>query len=90
MVTDFGIAKALADSKRPDGAAPSGVSIGALTAVGMSVGTPAYIAETGGGRPMTDPRRHLRVWLHHAYEALTGRPPFTAASLQRMPRRASH
>jgi tRNA A-37 threonylcarbamoyl transferase component Bud32/tetratricopeptide (TPR) repeat protein len=71
VVTDFGIAKAISDSRR-DGNA--GVT---LTSVGTSLGTPAYMApEQAAGDPSTDARADLYAWGVMAYELLAGRHPF--------------
>ena len=79
VVTDFGIAKALADSRRPESA--NGLSTAGLTAVGTSIGTPAYVApEQAAGDPLTDHRADIYAFGCTAYELLTGRPPFIAAS----------
>jgi serine/threonine-protein kinase len=74
MVTDFGIAKALAVSRtdawivRP---------IGTLTQLGTSLGTPAYMApEQAAGDPATDYRADLYAWGVVAYELLANRHPF--------------
>ena len=74
VVTDFGIAKALAASKTqaPDG--PAGFT---LTQAGMSLGTPAYMSpEQAAGDPQTDHRADLYAWGVMAYELLAGRHPF--------------
>jgi eukaryotic-like serine/threonine-protein kinase len=70
VVTDFGIAKALAASKTK---APGGT----LTQVGTSIGTPAYMApEQASGDPNTDHRADLYALGCVAYEMLTGAAPF--------------
>ena len=73
VVTDFGIAKAIDASRSVDGAAS------ALTGVGMSIGTPAYIApEQALGDAATDHRADLYSWGVVAYELLAGAHPFAS------------
>jgi serine/threonine protein kinase len=69
VVTDFGIAKALRASKTH---APGG----ALTSVGMSVGTPAYMAPEQAAGDEVDHRADIYAWGVMAYELLAGRHPF--------------
>ena len=70
VVTDFGIAKALAASRTQ---APGGT----LTQVGTSLGTPAYMApEQAAGDPATDHRADLYALGCIAYEMLAGAGPF--------------
>jgi tRNA A-37 threonylcarbamoyl transferase component Bud32/tetratricopeptide (TPR) repeat protein/TolB-like protein len=70
VVTDFGIAKALSLSH-------TDASHTALTSVGISLGTPAYMApEQAVGDPTVDSRADLYSWGVLAYEALAGRHPF--------------
>ncbi len=79
MVTDFGIAKALraAMTMAPDFEVDSRT----LTAAGMSLGTPAYMApEQAMADPATDHRADLYAWGVVAYEALAGRHPFSGRS----------
>ena len=72
VVTDFGIAKAMSVSRTHEGSAS-----GALTQVGMSLGTPAYMApEQALGDPTTDHRADLYAWGVIAYELLAGAHPF--------------
>jgi TolB-like protein/Tfp pilus assembly protein PilF len=71
MVTDFGIAKALALSAD----APSN---GSLTQIGTAIGTPAYMApEQVAGDPSVDHRADIYSWGVMAYELLAGKHPFT-------------
>ena len=73
LVTDFGIAKAL--SVAP-GDVPAGTANG-LTGMGMSIGTPAYMApEQGVGDPATDHRADLYSLGVMTYETLAGSTPF--------------
>ena len=69
VVTDFGIAKALAASKTQ---APGGT----LTEVGSSIGTPAYMAPEQASGDEVDTRADLYAWGVMAYEMLAGRHPF--------------
>lgn len=75
-VTDFGIAKAISAARSND-ADPSLT----LTQVGTSIGTPAYMApEQALGDPTVDHRADLYSYGVMAYEVLTGRTPFIAAT----------
>jgi serine/threonine-protein kinase len=77
VVTDFGIAKALATSRTQDGAGASGT----LTSVGSAIGTPAYMApEQVAGDPPADHRADLYAWGVVAWELLAGRHPFASAA----------
>ncbi|HKT06740.1 MAG TPA: serine/threonine-protein kinase [Gemmatimonadaceae bacterium] len=78
MVTDFGIAKAIAASAT----GPRGVT---LTQLGTALGTPAYMApEQAAGDPNTDHRADFYAFGCMAYELLTGHPPFEAKTPQRL------
>src|SRR6266699_3842964 len=75
LVTDFGVAKAVASS--------SGAT--ALTSLGMALGTPAYMApEQAAGDPAVDHRADLYAVGALGYELLTGRTPFGGLSPQGM------
>jgi tetratricopeptide (TPR) repeat protein len=73
VVTDFGVAKAMAAS--------SGAS--SLTSLGVALGTPAYMApEQAAADPHVDHRADLYAVGALAYEMLCGRPPFTGTTPQ--------
>jgi TolB-like protein len=73
LVTDFGVAKAVAESTGKT----------ALTSIGVALGTPAYMApEQAAADPHTDHRADLYAVGALAYELLAGRPPFTGNSPQ--------
>ncbi len=73
LVTDFGVAKAVAES--------AGDS--ALTSMGVALGTPAYMApEQAAADPNTDHRADIYAVGALAYEMLTGRQPFVGSSPQ--------
>lgn len=70
VVTDFGIAKALSESRTDSGGAT-------LTALGTSIGTPAYMApEQAAGDPDIDHRADIYAFGCMAYELLAGQAPF--------------
>jgi eukaryotic-like serine/threonine-protein kinase len=74
LVADFGVAKALS-------AAVAGSNT--LTATGIAIGTPDYIApEQAAADPATDGRADLYSLGAMAYEMLTGTPPFPGRTLQ--------
>ena len=78
-VTDFGVAKALRD------AAASPSSDGALTQVGMALGTPLYMApEQAAADPGVDARADIYAFGVMSYEMLTGSPPFTGRPAQEL------
>src|SRR5438067_2371830 len=73
LVTDFGVAKAVASSSGD----------GTLTSLGMALGTPAYMApEQAPGDPTVDHRADLYAVGALGYELLAGRPPFSGLSPQ--------
>jgi tetratricopeptide (TPR) repeat protein/tRNA A-37 threonylcarbamoyl transferase component Bud32 len=70
VVTDFGIAKAIAAAAE----GPTGVT---LTQLGTAIGTPAYMApEQAAGDPATDHRADIYAFGCMAYELIAGRQPF--------------
>ncbi|MEP6731119.1 MAG: serine/threonine-protein kinase [bacterium] len=79
-VADFGIAKALSSSRQERHA-----DNGALTTLGMSLGTPAYMApEQVAGDPDVDHRADIYSLGCVGYEMLTGKSPFAGKSPQQM------
>ena len=75
VVTDFGIAKAVSSAARP--MVELGEEDRTLTAVGSTIGTPAYMApEQVTGDPFVDRRADLYAWGVVAYELLAGEHPF--------------
>ena len=79
LITDFGVAKALADASRTT------TGDGHLTLVGSVVGTPTYMSpEQAAADPATDHRADLYAVGVTAYELLGGKPPFTNKSTQQL------
>ncbi|MDQ6770325.1 MAG: protein kinase [Gemmatimonadota bacterium] len=70
VVTDFGIAKAIAEAQ-------TGPPIDrTLTAIGTSVGTPGYMAPEQAAGDQVDERADTYAWGVVAYELLAGAHPF--------------
>ena len=81
VVTDFGIAKAISVAKTTaaGGASPT------LTAAGIAIGTPAYMApEQISGEDAVDHRTDIYAFGCLAYELIAGRPPFTGTSAREL------
>ena len=75
MVSDFGVAKALAES--------GDAETTGLTSLGVALGTPAYMApEQGMADPRMDQRADIYAFGVVAYELLAGRTPFQGRSPQ--------
>jgi eukaryotic-like serine/threonine-protein kinase len=76
MVMDFGIAKAVSEAAdSPEG----------LTTVGMTLGTPAYMApEQAVADPRIDHRADIYALGVMGYEMVAGRPPFDGRSPQQV------
>jgi serine/threonine protein kinase/tetratricopeptide (TPR) repeat protein len=76
VVTDFGVAKALASAARSDT-----ISRDSITTAGVTLGTVAYMApEQAAADPATDHRADLYSLGVLAYELLTGAPLFGSRS----------
>ncbi|NJD20222.1 MAG: serine/threonine protein kinase, partial [Gemmatimonadetes bacterium] len=75
LVADFGVAKAVTEAAGRQ----------TLTTAGVALGTPAYMApEQASADPKTDHRADLYAAGAVAYEMLTGRPVFLAATPRMM------
>ena len=82
VVSDFGIAKAVSEAKDQPPPRETGDS---LTQIGMSVGTPTYMApEQAAADPDVDHRADIYSFGIMAYEMLTGRPPFCDSSPRKL------
>ena len=81
VVADFGIAKAIGAARTQSGSDASAT----LTSVGMTVGTPSYMApEQAAGDPNTDYRADIYSFGCIAYEMLAGAAPFVRPSVHRV------
>lgn len=77
MVTDFGVAKALAEGQQHDGSG--------LTSTGLALGTPAYMApEQAAADPHVDHRADIYALGAMAYEMFTSSPPFVGTTAQQV------
>lgn len=82
VVTDFGIAKAISAARGGD---DDRIVSRALTQVGTSLGTPAYIApEQAAGDPSADHRADLYALGCVAFELLVGQTPFHGRELHQL------
>ncbi len=80
VVTDFGIAKAVAAAASVVGLAESASDLRTLSAVGSVIGTPAYMApEQAAGDAGVDHRVDVYAWGVLAYELFAGAHPFAQA-----------
>jgi serine/threonine-protein kinase len=78
VVTDFGIAKAVAAARDETGRS------GASTTTGMAIGTPAYMAPEQIAGGAVDHRADLYAFGCVAYELLAGSPPFSGTMPQQL------
>ena len=77
VVTDFGIAKAIAASVTHSDGASADPETGMLTQAGTVIGTPAYMApEQATGDAAIDHRADIYSFGCVAYELFAGHPPF--------------
>ena len=75
VITDFGVAKAISDA----------TTTGALTSIGVALGTPAYMApEQAAADPSTDFRADIYAFGVMAYEMLAGHSPFAGRTASAM------
>jgi serine/threonine-protein kinase len=74
MISDFGLAKAVREARAPN----------TLTALGVALGTPFYMAPEQATRERVDHRADIYAFGAVAYELLTGRPPFTGRHPQQV------
>ena len=73
VIADFGVAKAVSEA----------TGVHEVTSVGVTLGTPTYMApEQAAGDPAIDHRADIYALGVMAYEMLTGAPPFTGVTAQ--------
>src|SRR5213592_585934 len=73
VLTDFGVARALAEAQ----------SGSRLTGTGVAIGTPAYMSpEQAAGEPQIDARADVYALAVVGYEMLAGFPPFAGRTAQ--------
>ena len=79
VVSDFGIAKAIAASTAHAGrgAEEGEGAVGGLTRTGTSIGTPAYMSPEQAAGGAVDQRTDVYAWGILAYELLCGHHPFS-------------
>jgi Tol biopolymer transport system component len=83
MITDFGVAKAVAASRDAGAGGGRGQPEFALTAAGSALGTPAYMApEQIAADPDVDHRADIYAVGVLGYELLAGQPPFAGSARQ--------
>jgi serine/threonine-protein kinase len=81
-VTDFGVAKAIVASRLRQ---TTEQATGTITGVGISIGTPAYMApEQVSADPALDHRADIYALGIVSYEMLAGAPPFRARTPQQI------
>jgi eukaryotic-like serine/threonine-protein kinase len=83
VVADFGIAKAISASREGDGDGDARRS-STLTAVGTSLGTPAYMAPEQATGDVVDHRADLYALGVVGYEMLSGWAPFEGRTAQQL------
>jgi serine/threonine-protein kinase len=84
LVADFGVGKALSAGEGDDSRAPNGVEgrSSALTELGVTLGTPAYMSPEQAAGDAIDGRSDIYALGCVLYEMLTGEQPFTGATVQ--------
>jgi len=85
VVTDFGIAKALAAARTIETTDQGRESANesTLTQLGMALGTPAYMAPEQAAGDVVDARADVYAWGVVAYEILAGSHPFADRTMAR-------
>ena len=79
-VTDFGLARTAAEPNSAEASSPSGPLDASLTASGMVIGTPAYMAPEQHAGKAVGAAADQYAFCVALFEALYGRRPFDAAS----------